>query len=230
MLLFFQVCYYFYIFLSEVYMSNFLFDFDGTLVDSVPVYRATLFRILDENNVPYGDDLIKIVTPLGFPATARYFVEKLGLKLTPEYTYSLMLEYMTEDYSTKVEAKPNVISVLRELKAQGHSMSILSGSPHSSLDPCLARLGITELFDNIWSCNDFNTGKSDPQIYHRAAELMGTTIDKVIFLDDNFNSCQTAKNAGATVYGVYDDSSREYIDEIKAITDRYIYDFSELIK
>lgn len=210
-------------------MSTYLFDFDGTLVDSVPVYRSTLFRILDENNVSYGDDLIKIVTPLGFPNTAKYFVEKLGLPLTPEDTYALMLEYMTEDYSTRVEAKSNVISVLRELKARGHSMSILSGSPHSSLDPCLARLGITELFDNVWSCNDFNTGKSDPQIYHRVAELMGTAIENVIFLDDNFNSCKTAKDAGAIVYGVYDDSSREYIEEIKSITDRYIYDFSELL-
>ena len=210
-------------------MATFLFDFDGTLVDSVPVYRRTLFRILDDNKVSYGDDLIKIVTPLGFPNTAKYFVEKLGLPLTPEDAYALMIEYMTIDYSTCVEAKPNVISVLRHLKSEGHSLNILSGSPHSSLDPCLARLGITELFDNIWSCNDFNTGKSDPQIYHRAAELMGTTIDQVIFLDDNYHSCKTAKEAGAIVYGVYDDSSKNDIDAIKEITVKYVYDLSEIL-
>ncbi|MBQ9692668.1 MAG: hypothetical protein IJV70_05890 [Clostridia bacterium] len=58
---------------------------------------------------------------------------------------------------------------------------------------------------------------------------MGTTVENVIFLDDNFNADKTAKQAGMQVYGVYDDSSREYVEEIKAITDRYIYDFKELL-
>ena len=47
-------------------MKTYLFDFDGTLVDSMPTYGAVMKRILDENRVSYGDDIIKIITPLGF--------------------------------------------------------------------------------------------------------------------------------------------------------------------
>jgi len=48
-------------------------------------------------------------------------------------------------------------------------------------------------------------------------------------LDDNYNADETAKKAGMLVCGVYDDSSKEYVDEIKEITDYYIYDFEELL-
>ena len=48
-------------------------------------------------------------------------------------------------------------------------------------------------------------------------------------LDDNFNALTTAKSAGMSVYGVYDKSSDEYTEDIKAISDRYISDFKELI-
>ena len=85
------------------------------------------------------------------------------------------------------------------------------------------------MFDNVWSCNDFATTKADTAIYHMAAERMGVTVKDVIFLDDNLNADKTAKEAGMTVYGVYDDSSKEYVDEMKAATDKYVYDFRELL-
>ena len=52
----------------------------------------------------------------------------------------------------------------------------------------------------------------------------------MLFLDDNFNACKTAKEAGALVCGVYDKSSEEYAEEIKGISDFYINDFKELLK
>ena len=70
--------------------------------------------------------------------------------------------------------------------------------------------------------------KHTDQIYRMAAERMGVPIGEVIFLDDNFNADRTAKQAGAQVIGVYDASSAEYEAEIRAITDGYVVDFSEL--
>ncbi len=210
-------------------MSTFLFDFDGTLVDSMPTYISAMLRILNENNISYGDDIIKIITPLGINGAAEYYINTLGLKNSKEELIDLMKAYMKEEYFNTVPPKENVIPVLKELKNKGDSLNVLTASPHLTLDACLKRLGIYDLFDNVWSCDDFNTTKADPDIYVMAAKKLNKKVDEIWFLDDNLGADTTAKSAGMKVCGVYDESSEDYTEEIKAITDHYIYNFSELL-
>lgn len=205
----------------------YLFDFDGTLVDSMPAYGATMLRVLDENHINYPPDIIKIITPLGYIGTAEYFI-KLGLDLPRDEIIAIFSSYLIEQYSQHIPAKANVIEVLKALKAQGADLNVLTASPHEMLDPCLKRLGIYDLFTNVWSCEDFKTTKADPKIYHMAAEKIGVPVEEVLFLDDNYNADKTAKTTGIQVCGVYDDSSAEYTEEIKTVSDYYISDFTEL--
>ena len=210
-------------------MKTYLFDFDGTLVDSMPTYGAMMLKILDDNNAKYGDDILKIITPLGYYLTAKYFVETLGINKSPEELVKTMNEIASYAYKNTIPAKENVVEVIKELHARGDRLNVLTASPHNMLDPCLKRLGIFDLFDNVWSCEDFGTGKSDPEIYRAAAKRIGSPVEEIIFLDDNYNADKTAKSTGMQVYGVYDDSSREYEEEMRKITDRYIYNFIELL-
>ena len=207
----------------------YLFDFDGTLVDSMPTFVSSMLRILDENHISYDETVIKTITPLGLNGTAEYFINEMGLPMQKDALMLLMKEYMLHAYCHTIPAKANVEAVLKELKARGASLNVLTASPHITLDACLKRLGLWELFDNIWSCDDFQTTKADPQIYVMAAERLHTTVDKVLFLDDNLNADLTAKSAGMRVCGVYDDSSKDYVEEMKAANDYYIYDFKELL-
>ena len=209
-------------------MNTYLFVFDGTLVDSMPVYVSSMLRILDENGVCYGDDIVKIITPLGLIGTAKYYIE-IGVDKTEDELISTMKEYMLHEYLYNIPAKENVISTLNELKTRGASLNVLTASPHATLDACLKRIGIYDLFDNVWSCDDFCTTKADPQIYVEAAKKIGKPVNEILFLDDNFNADKTAKQAGMLVCGVYDKSSDDYIDDIKAVSDYYIYDFKELL-
>ncbi|MBQ9079653.1 MAG: HAD family phosphatase [Clostridia bacterium] len=210
-------------------MKTYLFDFDGTLVDSMPTFAEVMLRILDENGVKYPEDIIKIITPLGNRGAAEYYI-KLGLKMTVDEAMEKMREYFVEAYTYHIPAKEHVIETLKALRARGDDLNVLTASPHTSLDPCLKRLGIYDMFSNVWACDsDFGTTKTDPEIYKTAAERMGVTVDKVIFIDDNLYADIAGKESGAVVYGIYDDSSAEFVDEIKAVTDRYIYDFAELL-
>ena len=211
------------------YFDTYLFDFDGTLVDSMPAYCGAMKRILDDYGISYGPDLIKIITPLGTIGTAKYYVEKMGVPDTEEKIIERMKEYLIDAYWYRIPAKNNVESTLKSLKEKGASLNVLTASPHVTLDACLKRLGLFDLFDNVWSCDDFFTTKADPEIYRMAAEKMGTTVDKVLFLDDNFNADKTAKSADMPVCGVYDPSSDEYTEQIRALCDFYIDDFSQLL-
>ncbi len=210
-------------------MYTYLFDFDGTLVDSMPAYVASMLRILDENGIPYEKDIVSIITPLGVKGTAEYFIS-LGLKKSLLEIVEDMKKYMLHGYFNVIPAKENVAYVLRELKKRGASLNVLTASPHITLDACLKRLELYDLFDNVWSCDDFGVTKANPEIYKMAADKLGKNVNEVLFLDDNLNANQTAKAAGMTVCGVYDESSKEYVDEMKAATDYYIYNFSQLLE
>ena len=207
---------------------TYLFDFDGTLVDSMPTFVSVMKSILDENKIPYGDDLVKIITPLGYGGTAKYFNE-LGVDIPEEELVLLMQKRAEYEYKNTIPAKKNVVEVLRKLKARGDNLNILTASPHTMLDPCLKRRGIFDLFSNVWSCDDFKTTKADSEIYHKAAERLGKPVAEIMFLDDNYNADKVAKSAGMKVCGVYDASSAEYEEEISSVCDMYIKDFSELL-
>ena len=210
--------------------TTYLFDFDGTLVDSMPSYVAVMLRILEENGVAYGEDLIKIITPLGYVKTAKYYTQELGLDMPEERIVELMNRYAYDEYAYRIEAKAGVAETLRRLKAEGADLHVLTASPHTVLDVCLKRLGLFDLFDNVWSCDDFGTSKADPEIYREAARRIGKPIDSILFLDDNYNADKTAASAGMKVCGVYDDSSREYTDEIKAVSHHYVECLPQLLE
>ncbi len=208
--------------------STYIFDFDGTLVDSMPTYAALMLRILDESGTRYGDDVIKIITPLGYRGAAKYFIEHLGISLTEQEILSRIDRYAYEAYAYHIPANAHVRETLEALAAAGAGLHVLTASPHKVLDVCLRRLGLFDLFGNVWSCEDFGTTKSDPAIYRAAAARIGRPVGDILFLDDNYNADKTAAEAGMKVCGVYDPSSAAFADDIRRVAHHYITDFAEL--
>jgi len=209
-------------------INTYLFDFDGTLVDSMPTYVSVMLRMLDERGVKYEKDIVKIITPLGYRGTAEYY-RKLGVKDSIEDLMTQMNAYAKAEYANNIPAKDYVADTLRQLKSRGASLNVLTASPHTMLDPCLKRLGLFDLFDNVWSCDDFNTTKANPEIYKMAAARLNKEVGEVIFVDDNVNAVTTAKLAGMISYGIFDESSAELVNEMKAASDKYLFSFNELL-
>ena len=205
-----------------------LFDFDGTLVDSMPTCGRMMLGILNDYGVSYPDNVLKIITPLGYAGTARYF-RMLGVPASEEELIARMNREALAAYSSLIPAKANVAEVLRALKDRGDDLNVLTASPHTMLDPCLKNNGIYDLFTNVWSCEDFGTTKADPNIYRMAAQRLDKAVNEVWFLDDNLEADTTAVKAGMMVCGVYDDSSADVEEQIRTVAHRYIRDFTELL-
>ncbi|MBQ7821426.1 MAG: HAD family phosphatase [Clostridia bacterium] len=206
----------------------YLFDFDGTLVDSMPCWSQKMINILEKNNVEYPDDIIKIITPLGDIGTAKYFKEVLNINLSIEEMIAQMDDYALPKYRDSIVLKDGVMDYLVMLKKNNCSLNVLTASPHKMLDPCLKRNGIFDLFDNVWSCDDFGTTKSDTKIYKDAVKRMGTKENETVFFDDNIGAIETASKAGLYTVGVYDESGKDFTAQLKDISDAYIETFAGL--
>ncbi len=209
-------------------MRRLIFDFDGTLVDSMPVWANFILDKLDEMGICYPDDIIKTVSPLGTRGAAEYLI-MLGVDATVDGLLSMMDDFALYEYTNNIPAKEGVKNKLKELKEKGYSLNILTACNHNLLEPCLKRLGLYGLFDNIWSCEeDIGMNKKTTDIYRIVSSKLGTVCENCVFFDDNIGALTAAHKAGMITVGVYDETSCDIVDEMKAISHKYIYSFNEL--
>lgn len=208
--------------------KNHIFDLDGTIADSMGEWAKTMLSIVDAAGVEYPADIIKIITPLGDVGIAKYFIG-LGVKGTQEEIIERMHEIAIPKYRDFIEAKDGIRDYIKDLKARGCKLFVLTASPHILVDPCLRRYGIFQLFDGVYTCDDFGKSKSNTEIYHDLCEKEGIKISETVFYDDNVIALKTGKTAGLTTVGVHDASSDDYTEEIMSCSDKYILSFKELM-
>ena len=206
-----------------------IFDLDGTLLDSMTTWPPAMIKIMDDAGLDYPDDVVNIMTPIGFNGCADYFISLGHPEKDPDALINIMYDYLVEDYSTAVLIKPYVKEMLEKLREDGKKVYALTASPHRTVDPCLEHNGVAHLFDNVWSTDDLALKKSDPRIYEEVARRIGVRPDEIEFYDDNNVALRTAKSVGFRVVGVYDPATVQYREEIDSFADGYIESFKEML-
>lgn len=206
-----------------------VFDFDGTIMDSMPDWAGKMLHLLNAHGVTYPDDIIRTITPLGDGGSARYFIEKLGLDMTPQDIQAELDAYALPKYRDTILPKPGVVAVLQALRAAGVPVCILTASPQHMIRPCLARNGLTEYFRFAWCCDDLGMKKNQSEIYARTCAELGTAPENTLFFDDNLLALATASKAGMLSVGVYDATSAADEQAIRAVTIRYLREWDELL-
>jgi HAD superfamily hydrolase (TIGR01509 family) len=205
----------------------YIFDFDGTLVDSMPTWSGVHVNALKSAGIPVPDDFVQTITPLGNYRASQYTIS-LGLDVSLESYLDFVSKTLYEAYTTRIELRSGVKEKLSELKAAGHSLNVLTASPHHYLDPCLRRHGIHDLFDKVWTIEDFGYTKAQTIIYTEAARRLDASIDRCVFVDDNATAVETAKKTGMYTVGIFDETSKDFAPQLKAVSDLYIEDFSQI--
>jgi len=211
--------------MKEIY----IFDLDGTLIDSMKPAVRKVLEVLDEYGITYPDDIVKTLTPLGFRGISVYYAESMGVPLSPENIYEIFEERLAKVYKDEIPLKEGAEEALRKLAARGASLNILTASPHKFTNPCLQSLGVAHLFDNIWSSEDFGLLKSDERIYGAVAQRLQVNIADCTLVDDSLRVLTTAKKAGMKTIGVYDETSADNEKEIRQTANGYVYKLTEML-
>ena len=193
----------------------YVFDLDGTLVDSMPYFTRGILSIADDAGLEYGDDLIRILTPLGYVKGAEYYVNQLGIKDTVENIVEKVKQRLYKEYSENIVLKPYVRQYLEKLNSMGARMFVLTASPHLVTDVCLKHNGVYDLFERVWSVEDFKLSKSDRRIFDEVAREIGCENSEVNYFDDSLVALENAKIAEYKTYGVYDAQTDVEVDRMK---------------
>ena len=209
--------------------KNYVFDLDGTLVDSMKPAVKIVLDYLDEHGVSYEPSIVKILTPLGFRGIAVYYATELGIQRNPDEIYAEFVSRLKKVYENELALKEGVLEALAGLKKQGARLNVLTASPHVFTDACLKNLGVYDVFENVWTAEDFGMLKSDVRIYGEAAKRLKATIEDCVMVDDSLRVLKTAKGAGMKTIGVYEPFSDDEWEEVKKTADRSVFSFDELL-
>ncbi len=209
--------------------SGFIFDLDGTLLDSLWVWREVDIISLKRRGHDVPDDYAQAIAHLSFADAAKYTIERFQLSEAPEALMEEWYAMAMQEYHTRVMAKPYVREFLEQVRAQGIPMAAATASEHSLICPALERIGILDFFQNVTTIQEVTRDKSFPDIYLLAAERLGVAPENCVVCEDILAGIQSAKSAGFYTIGVEEPFSLPNREKIRQHADRYIESFAELL-
>lgn len=207
----------------------YMFDLDGTLVDSMPSFAKGILKIADDAGLSYDENLLKILTPLGYQKSAEYYVNELGVKDTVENIVSRIRQNLVYEYTNHIVTKPGVKDYLKRLYDDGARLFVLTASPHLVTDVCLQHNGVYDLFEQVWSVEDFSLNKSDTRLFFRVAETLNCKPEEIHYFDDSLIALANAKKSGYRTYAVYDAQNEEEVALMKREYDVFVGSFNDLL-
>ncbi|MBQ9070958.1 MAG: HAD hydrolase-like protein [Clostridia bacterium] len=208
----------------------YVFDLDGTLINSMPACRSAIQAMTAEDGVSYSEQLLKEIIPLGFAGASRYYIEHFGLNEGFESVSIRLGAHFLHAYEKNIPLKEGVFEYLSRLKSDGKRLFILTANSHVLADACLKGNRIYELFESVWSTDDFGMNKASSDIYFTLAEKIGCDACEINYFDDSVIAVKSASDAGCLSYGVHESQSDCDIALMKNVCHKFIYSFEELIK
>ena len=206
-----------------------LFDLDGTLIDSMPTGVDIVLQFLRDHGVSYPDNFIEIITPLGYKGISKYYAEKMGVPMTADEIFAVFQQKTLQAYGEIIPLKKGVKETLEALKTKGDRLFVLTASPNALIELSLKRLGVFDLFEETWSVEQFSWTKANKELFYEIAKRLGVSTSDCIMVDDNYNVLKVAKSAGMQTVGVYDEYSKAAQTELRAAADVYVTELSQLI-
>ena len=184
-----------------------IFDVDGTLLDSMPIWEDASARFLDGLGIQAEEHLGEIMFRMSLDEGAAYLRSTYVPGLTEKEIKEGVLGVIRDFYENQVQLKAGAKEFLEQLKERGIPMYVATSSNREHVRAAFERLGIYEYFDGMITCEEAGAGKRNPRIFLLAAERMGLTPTDVFVFEDVIHAIRSANSAGFVTVGVYDPSS-----------------------
>ena len=205
-----------------------IFDLDGTLVDSMWIWRSIDIAYLGRFGIALPEDLQSKIEGMSFDETAVYFKETFGIADDVEEMKRTWNEMAADKYSNEVFLKDGVKELLVCCEQQGIRLGIASSNSRELVERILQAHHLEGVFDCVLTGTDSYRGKPAPDIYLAAAERLQTLAEDCLVFEDITAGIQAGKSAGMTVCAVEDAYSKDQLAEKKRLADYCIASYREL--
>ena len=207
-----------------------IFDADGTLIDSMHIWRELGARYLESLNVTPEENLSAKLYPMSLEQSCKYLKTHYSLRESESDILSGILGIIEGFYRDEVMLKDGVREFLSAMSDKNIRMVIATSGNRELLASALTRNGIAEYFEEIFTCSELSTTKHEPDIFMACAEFLGLNPESVGVFEDSLFAIETAKRAGFMTFGVADDSNIHQWEMIQSTADYTIESFTGGIK
>ena len=176
-----------------------LFDMDGTLIDTEPLYRMLWKRAIEEMGwtIDYGQ-FFRRISGMNIHDMRKACLEMYGEAFPFDEIRTARRGYLTEWLASNTPLlKAGVAQILPILKGMGIKLAVATSSGEAYARGLLRQTGIDPLFDAYVTGDMVNRGKPDPEIFLRTAEVVGVPITECVVAEDSRNGVLAGAAAGA---------------------------------
>lgn len=205
-----------------------IFDVDGTLFDSMGAWHDSGYNVLKSLGIDADKRIGDIFFSMTMDEVIDYIKENFSVNESRDFLKNGIHNQVEYAYRNEIELKPGVMRILDWVKDSKIPATIATSTDRFLIEIGLARLGIEDYFDEIYTATEVGKGKNYPDIFQLAMDKMGTKPEETWLFEDGLYSMITAKAYGMPVVGVYDKVSHDDQDAIKQVADIYLEDLRDL--
>ena len=206
-----------------------IFDLDGSLVDSMWLWKDIDVEYFAKFHKTLPDDLQSQIEGMSFSETAQYIKERFHFPVSVEEMKQDWNAMALYKYQHEVPLKPGIPSFLDYCREHNIKLGIATSNSRELVEEVINAHGLQHYFDCIMTGCDVNKGKPSPDIYLAVSEKLKVKPQHCLVFEDIIPGIMAGKNAGMTVCAVEDEYSKEQEKEKRFAADYYIKDYFEIL-
>ncbi len=181
-----------------------IFDMDGVLIDSEPLWEETEIKLLKSKGIDYDPFFRDKVIGLSQIDSSKAIIREFGVDCSPGELISRRMEILLQIYEKKLTMFDGAKPLVEKLKNRGLKIALASSSPMRVIDYVLEKFSIRALFNTVVSGDCVPSGKPAPDIYLLAAEKIGALPSECVAVEDSARGAMSAVSAGMFCVAVPD--------------------------
>ncbi len=173
-----------------------LFDMDGVIIDSEPLWSEAEKQLLARRKLSYSADLKEVLMGRGSREAAGLFIEYYNLTESADDIITERNQLIAKLFRDCLPLIPQALALIESLRESGIKTALASSSPKYLIELVMDKFGIAGLFDLILSGEEVERGKPAPDIYLKASKELGVAPESCVVVEDAPNGVAAAKAAG----------------------------------